>query len=185
MNLPFYQMNPTLVYVRKKWFGIIRLWMPEQWLGYTYGKPLHWMRSNTPDLLRVWCSLMIKIPPKWLCSDRNIAIKCAIELTPFYSSKEFTPDDPSWQDEQGNTLAMHWIKRRSDKPLKCLAHDPFIKNHDGQTCMDLWNIRFPSLSQRLLYPDLYRECPKWMICTQDKPEQTNEEPLPIEDIFSI
>ncbi len=80
---------------------------------------------------------------------------------------------------------MHWITHRYKKPPKCLAHDPFIKNHKGQTCMNLWtkyNRRYWRDIHALVH---HGKCPKWMEYSRDKPKQTYEDPLPIDDIFSI
>ncbi len=119
-------------------------------------------------------------------ADRNQIAKCFINTTNIDLPKELTPIDPSWQAEQDNTLAMSWIKSRPDKPPKCLAHDPFIKNRKGQTCMNLWtkyNRRYWRDIDALVNRG---KCPKWMICrSRNKPKQTYEDPLPIDDIFSI
>ncbi len=109
------------------------------WFWHTRSKPLYWLRDEFEfDLVRLWMVTTDKLPPKWITTDQNLITKCFIIFKNGDFPKELTPTDPSWQDEEGNTLAMLWIMFRHTKPPKSYAHDPFIKNHKGQTCMDLW-----------------------------------------------
>ncbi len=162
MNLPFYQMNPKRAYIRNMGVVIKQTPLAKRWFMYTRTKPLCWMREDMTDMLYEWCDYVGTIPPKWLCSDRNCVIKCFIRKLTFIDLPIdlVTSGDPSWQDENGNTLAMYWIMNRFTKPPKCLAHDPFIENCNVRTCADLW-YRFNQCFDHDSFEYLHRgRCPK-------------------------